>query len=288
MLRAADHACEGARSVRRSLVVPGDPRRSELGEVRTRTPGASIGVKCGRRRSTRTGHPGRPNRRANSGLMSRSRSPQTIRVGRSARSSTSIARIVSLGMMPSRCYCHDSPWPDPDREAGSSAAAAPAATATAALRHGRYRGPAHGGAPGRAGQRDGGQQLHRVGMSGRAVGRVAGGAHRPVDLEGIGALSAAELVSRHPRMLPPAETVPGRLSATLPQAPPSGTGARPAPSRRRCPRSASAGAPGDVEVAGNGHVTSVSEAGPNRAPGSQNSSRVRPPVRPPTLSLMYG
>ena len=56
---------------------------------------------------------------------------------------------------------------------------------------------------GPAAERDRGEQLDGVGVAGGAGCRVAGGGHRPVDLEGRRALAAAEVVARHGRRIPP-------------------------------------------------------------------------------------
>lgn len=46
-------------------------------------------------------------------------------------------------------------------------------------------------------QRNGREQLHGVGVALRALCRIAGGGHRPVDLEGVATGATAELVARH-------------------------------------------------------------------------------------------
>jgi hypothetical protein len=85
---------------------------------------------------------------------------------------------------------HDGPGPG-----GSAAAAAPAAS------------PAAGGdgcaAAGPAAEGDGAEELYGVRVSRWAGCRVARRGHRPVDLEGRGALAAAEVVARHGRRIPP-------------------------------------------------------------------------------------
>jgi hypothetical protein len=91
-------------------------------------------------------------------------------------------------------------WPSPERRpaCGSAAAAAPTAASPAGRGGG---GRAAGAGPTAEGDR--GEQLDGVGVSCGAGCRVAGGGHRPVDLEGRGALAAAEVVARHGRRIAP-------------------------------------------------------------------------------------
>src|SRR5690606_21513024 len=71
----------------------------------------------------------------------------------------------------------------------SAAAGTTAATAPAGDRALAGRGPAT--------ERDRGEQLHRVVVPLRAVGRFAGRAHGTVHFEGVTAGAAAKLVARH-------------------------------------------------------------------------------------------
>src|SRR5690606_12678052 len=74
------------------------------------------------------------------------------------------------------------------------AAAAGTAAAAAATR-GRRR--LHRTCATPAAERHGREQLHGVGVALRALCRIAGGGHRPVDLEGVATGATAELVARH-------------------------------------------------------------------------------------------
>src|SRR5690606_41688037 len=74
----------------------------------------------------------------------------------------------------------------PSATAGTAAATAPGAGDRSRA---TLRGP--------AGERDSGEQLHRVRVPLRAVGRVAGRAHGTVHFEGVAASAAAKLVARH-------------------------------------------------------------------------------------------